>query len=147
MSEPDIVVANNPDPVDRDAILRPLIEYNESRAGMTEWPPFAVLLRDPRTNKTIGGLWGRSAYDWFFVELLVVPEHLRGRDIGTTLMQKAEEAARGRGCIGIWLDTFSFQAPGFYQKLGFTVFGKLDNYPGDSSRFFLFKRLDPQAPK
>ena len=67
----------------------------------------------------IGGLWGRTVYDWLFVEHLFVPEHLRGRGLGTALMRKAEEVAIARDCIGVCLDTFDFNAPGFYRKLGY----------------------------
>ena len=56
-------------------------------------------------------------------------------------MRTAEEVARERGCAGIWLDTFSFQARGFYEKLGYTVFGRIDDYPPGQSRFWLRKHL------
>ena len=72
-----------------------------------------------------------------FIDFLFVPENLRGAGHGRTLMQKAEEIARLRGCTGIWLDTFTFQARGFYEKLGYAVFGQLDNYPRGEVRFFL----------
>jgi ribosomal protein S18 acetylase RimI-like enzyme len=59
----------------------------------------------------------------------------------SALMREAEAVARENGCTGIWLDTFSFQAPGFYEKLGYTVFGTLADYPPGHSRFFLHKTL------
>ena len=90
---------------------------------------------------TEGGLTANYAYGWMFVELLFVPEAARGQDLGTRLMAEAEKIARDKGLIGIWLDTFSFQAPGFYQKLGFVPFGQLDGYPGGQSRHFLKKLL------
>ena len=61
--------------------------------------------------------------------------------IASARLERAEEVAREHGCVGIWLDTFTFQAPGFYQKLGYTVFGEISNYPPGSSRFFLHKHL------
>ena len=48
---------------------------------------------------------------------------------------------RRRGCTGIWLDTFTFQAPGFYEKLGFTVFGRLEDYPPGEARVFYAKQI------
>ena len=56
-------------------------------------------------------------------------------------MTRAEEIARQRDCIGMWLDTYSFQARGFYEKLGFTVFGQVDDHPPGEQRFFLQKRF------
>ena len=44
----------------------------------------------------IGGLWGRTVYDWLFVELLFVPDALRGRGVGSELMQRAEDEALKR---------------------------------------------------
>ncbi len=56
-------------------------------------------------------------------------------------MAIAEHEARQRGLVGIWLDTFSFQAPVFYEKLGFKEFGQITNFPPGHSRTFYVKRL------
>jgi hypothetical protein len=42
---------------------------------------------------------------------------------------------------GIWLDTFSFQAPEFYKRLGYSEFGRIDGYPENEARLFFVKRL------
>ena len=89
----------------------------------------------------LGGLWGRVSYDWLFVELLFVPEAARGADLGTALLAKAEEVARARGCVGIRLDTYSFQAPDFYRRLGFEIVGSFPDYPKGYSQIFLRKPL------
>jgi GNAT superfamily N-acetyltransferase len=89
----------------------------------------------------VGGLWGRTGYDWLFVELLFVPESLRGRGVGKDILQRAEREAIARGCHGVWLNTFEFQARGFYERLGYTCFGELANYPPGSARYFLKKAL------
>jgi hypothetical protein len=47
--------------------------------------------------------------------------------------------------VGIWLDTFDFQAPDFYRGHGFTEFGKLSDYPPGHQRYFFQKRLDQGA--
>ena len=88
------------------------------------------------------GLWGVSYFRWLFVENFVLPEALRGQGLGTRLMREAEAVALARGCLGVWLDTFTFQARGFYEKLGYRVFGAIDDYPPGHRRFFLAKRLD-----
>ena len=76
-----------------------------------------------------------------FVELLFVPETLRGQGFGEKLMRQAEDLAREAGCTGIWLDTFSFQAPDFYKRLGYTEFGTLADYPPGFTRHYLHKPL------
>jgi GNAT superfamily N-acetyltransferase len=134
-------IADAPTLEDREAVLAPLRAYNEAIAGPARADPVAILLRDAE-DRPVGGLWGRSGYDWMFVEYLAVPEALRGQRLGNALIAEAERIARARGCCGIWLDTFAFQARGFYEKLGFTVFGTLEDHPRGSRRFFLSKRLE-----
>jgi len=125
---------------DRDAILFPLMAYNRSNAPDPQFKVLGLLLKSD-DGETTGGLWGRSAYEWLFVELLFVPESLRGAGVGTGLMRQAEQIARDRRCTGVWLDTFSFQALPFYQKLGYTVFGELKDHPRGISQYWLQKRL------
>jgi N-acetylglutamate synthase-like GNAT family acetyltransferase len=94
----------------------------------------------------LGGLCARFYYDWLFIELLFIPEEFRGQDLGTVLLAMAEAQAHAWGAVGVWLDTFSFQARGFYEKRGYTVFAEIARYPGRHKRFYLQKRLDRAAP-
>ncbi|MFB3303908.1 GNAT family N-acetyltransferase [Pseudomonas sp. AMR01] len=126
---------------DREAILKPLRAYNLSHTGAMPFETVGILLRDPATQEVVGGLYGKISYGWLFVELLSIPDAMRTQGTGTRLMRTAEEFAREQGCVGIWLDTFSFQAPGFYRKLGFTEFGHMDDYPLGHQRHFFQKRL------
>ena len=128
------------EPAAREVILRGLMAFNEAHTGSRDSRSLAVLLRD-ESGATIGGLWGRTAWRWLFVELLFVPEALRRGGAGRELMRRAEAEAAKRGCHSAWLDTFSFQACGFYEKLGYAVFGRLDDYPPGFSRFFMRKKL------
>lgn len=126
----------------REAIFTALDAFNDAATGMTEPAQWLdLLLRAPGSEQIIGGLWGLSYYRWLFVELLVVPAALRGQGVGSELMRQAEAVARARDCVGIWLDTFSFQAPGFYEKLGFQRVGRIDDYPPGHNRTFFQKRL------
>lgn len=129
-----------PDEATRGGILRPLVAFNEEKTGRTDQRPL-ILAIDGSEGRAIGGLWGRTAYDWLFVELLVVPESLRGRGVGTDLMTRAEREAITRGCHSAWLDTFEFQAYGFYERLGYTCFARLEDYPAGSTRYFMKKAL------
>jgi GNAT superfamily N-acetyltransferase len=89
----------------------------------------------------VGGLWAKVFYDWLFVDLLFVPQAFRGQDLGRRLMAEAERAAVERGLVGVWLDTHSFQAPGFYETLGYEAFGSLPDYPRGETRTFYRKML------
>ena len=124
----------------RKAIVEPLVAYNQAKTGRNDLRPLVLTLEDD-DGAVVGGLWGRTAYGWLFVELLVVPESLRGTGLGTELMSRAETEAVARGCHGAWLDTFEFQARGFYERLGYTCFGELKDYPPGSARFFMRKSL------
>lgn len=136
-----LTIPTEPDAGDREAVLAPLRAYNIARAGDPRARPVAILLTDEDGTR-VGGLWGRLAYDWLFVELLAVPEDRRGGGHGTALIREAERIARADGAVGLWLDTYEFQARGFYEKLGFALFGTLDDHPVGQRRFFLQKRLD-----
>jgi predicted N-acetyltransferase YhbS len=69
-----------------------------------------------------------------------VSEALRAKGIGRQLIVDAKARALERGCHSAWVDMFSFQAPGFYPKLGYEVVAELD-YPPGHKRIFLQKRL------
>ena len=130
----------------RQDILAPLRAYNESRAGDGRFRPLVIALREPRPeggSAVVGGLWGATGYGWLFTQLLVVPEQARGQGVGRRLLLQAEDEARARGCPGAWLDTFAFQARGFYEGLGYQVFGQIDEYPVGHARYFLRKALGP----
>jgi GNAT superfamily N-acetyltransferase len=133
-----VSVIANPSEEDRRAVLDPLLAYNRAKTGDDRYEPIAIMLRDG-TGAAIGGLWAQLYYDWLFVELLFVPESLRGQKLGSTLLRQAEQIAKEKTCVGIWLDTFSFQAPGFYEKHGFERFGALQDYPRGKERIFFRK--------
>lgn len=134
-------IRNDPTEADRSAILKPLRAHNRAQAGDPQAESFALLVRDEHSDEVLGGLWGEVFYRWLFIELLAVPEQTSGQGMGARLMQMAEQLARDKGCVGIWLDTFSFQAPGFYEKQGFSRFGQLEDFPPGRQRFYYQKRL------
>src|SRR6185369_11191696 len=94
-----------------------LLHYNNSRTGPENYLRLLLMLRDS-TGKLMAGLAGMIYYRWLFIDLLWVAEQIRGQGHGKTLLDLAEQEARSRGCQQVWLDTFSFQAPGFYEKSG-----------------------------
>ena len=81
------------------------------------------------------------AAGWLTVETLWVRANPRGERLGSRLLVAGEELGRARGCHGAHLTTYSFQAPGFYERHGYERFGELHDYPGDQSMVFLRKKL------
>ncbi|RAI66354.1 GNAT family N-acetyltransferase [Pseudomonas fluorescens] len=136
-----IQLSDNVTEAERLGILAPLLAHNLANGGDDAHETFALLLRDPDSNEVIGGLYGKVSYRWLLIDLVSVPESMRGRGIGEQLMHMAEEVARKKQCIGIWLETFSFQAPGFYRKLGYSEFGRLEDYPPGHTRLYYQKSL------
>ena len=135
MSPPwSLRVEPDPDLSLRDQIVAPLGRYNEDQVGPSNWRLYVITLR------VVGGLWGRMAYRYLFVELLATGP-ARGQGIGRQLMEMAEAQARAQGLLGMWLDTWTFQAPSFYQKLGFEECGRIKDYPPGHDRIFFVKRF------
>lgn len=90
----------------------------------------------------IGGVTAKLGREWVFIELLALDEMARGKGAGASLIAQLEAIAKERGKIGVWLDTYSFQAPGFYEKLGYQRVGLIPDYPQGHARYFYAKRLD-----
>jgi len=136
-----IVAKDKISDADETAIREALRVHNRESSGFSgPWGELVLCLED-EAGVTKGGLTARYGYQWMFIELLIVPKDARGQDLGTELMQQAEQVARDNNLVGIWLDTFAFQARGFYEKLGYKVFGEITDYPQSYSRYFLEKRL------
>jgi GNAT superfamily N-acetyltransferase len=117
-----------------------LYEYNTQQTGVDDGQWLALFLRDD--HGTIqAGLKGWTWCGSCYIQTVWVHPDLRGQDIGTQLLQAAEQEARTRECHQIVLASFSFQAPGFYQKLGFEVFAVLEEHPRGHQHYYLRKRL------
>ena len=138
-----LTVEDTPAEADTDVLAYGLEAYNEGRWPQHKpWHPLAIFVRE--NGRIVAGLAGQTYCGWLFVKYLWVSDGLRGRGIGRALMARAEACALQRGCHSAWLDTFSFQARGLYEKLGYQEFGRLD-YPPDHHRHFMRKRLIPLA--
>jgi GNAT superfamily N-acetyltransferase len=106
--------------------------------GARDRLPLVLALRGP-DGIVIGGLYGATMWGWLLVDGLWVAEELRGRGLGRRLLLGAESAAIERGCRGAWLGTFDFQAREFYERLGYTVFAELDDFPAGHAHYHLRK--------
>jgi ribosomal protein S18 acetylase RimI-like enzyme len=134
------------EPFPGDDLSRFVSEHVETHAlvqsRVSDWHPVGFFLRSPR-GEWLGGLLGHVWGGWLHVKFLWVSELARGQGQGTRLMDEAEAFALERGAFAATLETHSFQAPGFYAKRGYEVFGRLDNYPPGHTKFFLRKPLGP----
>ena len=121
--------------------------FNMRMTGDHEWKPVHVFIRD-ETGALRGGLtatlWGK----WMHIQYLWVDEPLRKYGYGAQLMQMAEDEARQFGCLNAHVETFSFQARPFYERLGYQVVAEMADYPPGHSMYLLRKSLvDPHEMK
>ncbi|WP_245215922.1 GNAT family N-acetyltransferase [Pararoseomonas baculiformis] len=138
-----ITLEDQPAPAARDAVWNGLRAFNEAHSGPGSFDstPLSVVLRDD-SGAPLGGLVGRSYSGWLYVELFHIPAEHRRAGLGREMLTMAEEEAARRGCIGVRLETYSFQAPGFYALMGYSVVGRLQDCPPGHTRYSLAKRLD-----
>ena len=142
MAEPSIVVTDTPDPADVAVIGQGLSAYNEEQTSISDSKRLAVLVKD-ESGKTVGGISGRSSLGLLFLDLVYLPRTMRRGGLGSRLLAAAEEEGRRRGCKAAVLYTISFQAPEFYKRYGWRVFGEIPCDPPGTSRIFMTKELRP----
>ena len=133
-----------------DFVSSRLVEYNKERSQMVRERfnpenlrsrPLAVYAY--QGDRLVGGCTGSTVdlWEWFTVDTMWVEEDLRGRGLGAELLAVAEEQALRRGCRWSRLNTWDFQAPGFYQRCGYTEYGREVDYPPGHTNFLLRKDL------
>ena len=127
-------------PDDRRVIEAGLTRHALPATGVPGFQPIAVLARD-RQAALVAGAVGTINWNWLHIDLLWVLEPCRHTGVGSRLMAEIERVAAQRGCTHAHLDTFSYQARPFYERLGYRVFGVLQNYPPGHQRFFMEKTL------
>jgi ribosomal protein S18 acetylase RimI-like enzyme len=139
MAQYSIVVEDNPSAEDVAFVARGLGEYNFSKTGAQgRW--IAAFLKDAE-RKNLGGTHGWTFGNYLYIDLLWIQEAARGQGHGKRLLMATEQEAMKRGCRYAVLNTFDFQARGFYEKLGYRVFGELDDVVGQHRWYFLKKDL------
>ena len=124
----------------RAFIVNGVDSFNIAATGLPDYFPVNFLLRSARAD-VLGGLLGQLWGGWLHVTYLWVAAAARGQGHGTQLLSEAEAYARSRGAVGATLETYSFQARPFYERLGYALCGTLDGYPPGHAKFFLRKTL------
>jgi GNAT superfamily N-acetyltransferase len=103
---------------------------------------FAVFVRD-EAGVSIGGLEASVRWNWLHIDNLWLPEAVRRRGIGASVLRAAEAFAMERACTASYVDTYEFQALPFYERQGYNVFGVQEGFPPGYSRYYLQKALQP----
>jgi ribosomal protein S18 acetylase RimI-like enzyme len=122
------------------AVRAGMRRYTESQVPWDEYTDLALVARDD-DGTVIAAALGETGRGWLHVSVVWVDERARRQQLGTKLVNAMEAEAMRRGCRAAYLDTFSYQARPFYEKLGYEVFGTLEDYPIGHQRFYMRKRL------
>lgn len=136
-----ITLSDNDSPTFRQTVEALLDEYNRTHTNTTHSTPLNLLVTDTSTNAIVAGLSGRTSLGVLFIDIIFLPPRLRLAGLGTKLLKEAEVEAVRRGCVRAVVYTISFQAPDFYQRRGYNIFGIVPCLPEGVSRVFLSKDL------
>ncbi len=91
----------------RELTVQVLDDEGELAAGMSGWT------------------WGVAAG----IAMSWVREDERGAGLGARLLDEFEGEARRRGCAHVFVTSFTFQAPGFYEHHGYGEIFRWDDVP------------------
>ncbi len=138
----------------REAVYDELRSFNQT-ANPVFWARVAepanaplplIIIAFDAEGAVAGGLLGETQFSWFKLAVMAVRAELRGCGIGTELVRRAEAEAERRGCKYAYVDTMSYQAPGFYRRLGYQVVGELHDWDScGHAKYHLMKALSPEA--
>lgn len=131
----------NPDDVVVAELRQELTKHNVQYSAIAQSGNMAVFIRDSG-GKLVGGVTGNLWGAILEIDLLWLHVDLRGRGLGAQILSRLEDEARARGGSLAFLNTFSFQAPAFYQKLGYQIVDCIDGYPDGVKKYFLKKSLE-----
>ena len=139
-----IELAQSPSKSDLDTISQGIKSFNEehmpNELAHEQDTKFAVFAKDD-SGDVVGGIRATAFWNYCIIELLWLSEATRGKGIGSKLIIETEAYAREKGFQYIRTETLEFQAKPFYEKLGYEVYGELDNYPKGHTTYCLVKEL------
>ncbi len=134
------IAEGEPNPEDFQTLSTGLLSHHASQGHPRTWKKYSVFLRD-KNHRTHAGIIVTFLWNGMHIDSLWVDESIRKQDWGSKLMRMVEDEALKRGCTIAYTDTFSWQAPGFYEKHGYTLYGKLEGFPEGDALSYYSKRL------
>lgn len=135
-----ILTEFNPTENEIDFFEQKLYQYNLQKIDGYAYENFILKSVDD-TDSVIAGIHCQIGGRWLYIASLWINEKLRNQGIGRKLIAQAQEVAIQKKCVGIYLYTYSFQSPQFYEKFGFRVFGELENFCNGNSKLYMKKNL------
>jgi GNAT superfamily N-acetyltransferase len=117
-----------------------IYEFNSKATGYFDGETFSSIHRGG-SGAIEGGLYGYTWGGCAYISYLWVDESRRGSGLGTALLAAAEEHAKRKGCAVVFLATHSFQAPGFYERMGYARQAVVQDHPVGHASMVYAKRL------
>ncbi len=122
-----------------DEVTDGLTAFNEANSDVGDWHQKVFVVREAE-GRFVGGIVLNLHWHWLHVDMLFVQDEFRRQGVGQQLLTAAEHYAKSRACVGAYLDTLSFQAPGFYARQGYIELATLGNFPpGDHHKVYFYK--------
>lgn len=134
-----ITKVGDPDPEDKKAIVDAMLAYHADKGHPRKSEIYSIIMKN-QENKVVGGVIVSFLWNGMEIQTLWVDENLRGQGWGRKLMEAIEEAIK-RGCTIAYTNTFTWQAPDFYSKFGYSIYGRLDGFPEGNSLTYFYKNL------
>lgn len=128
-------------PDDKQIMIDGMLAYHASKGHPRKVDQYSVLIKNKHDNKLIGIVMVTFLWNGMQIGTLWVDEDMRGQGLGRKLMGMVEEEGKKRGATFAYTDTFTWQASGFYEKLGYSVYGKLEEFPPGNSLTYYRKSL------
>ena len=133
-------INGEPDPEDKQIMVDGMLAYHSSKGHPRKTDTFSVVMKD-ENDKLRGTVIVTFLWNGMEIQSLWVDESLRHQGWGSKLLSAAEAEGMKRGCTVAYTNTFTWQAPGFYTKQGYSLYGKLDNFPPGNSLSYFCKKL------
>ncbi|MFX1285839.1 MAG: GNAT family N-acetyltransferase [Promethearchaeota archaeon] len=143
-SENPFVIIDNPSEEEMKIVQKGLENHNKKYpSGELDipTPDISLVLKD-NNGKIVGGIITSMLTGIMHLETLWVEERYRGQGYGRDLVLKAEKIGREKGYTASQTWTFSFQAPVFYQNIGYKVLGVFDGYTDGITEYILLKKFE-----
>ena len=138
-------IDDDPDPVDLEFLETQLRREASAAMSLGDGVELAIFVRD--AGKVVAGITGWTWGDSCELETLWVDPSLRGRGLGSRLMAAAETEAEARGCVQTVHFTYGFQTGRFYERIGYQLVGRVENFPSGTDVLWYRKRLNPPATR
>jgi len=135
-----IVIEQHPRPEDLARLEAEIVAFNYAATGQRDGRELAAFVRDD-AGAMVAGISGFTWAGYCRIEFLWVAAPLRRTGVGRALIEAVEGEARARGCGTMLLDTHDFQAPRFYERLGYDAVGRAEDCPRGSGQTWYRKRL------